>query len=179
VPAAVALLRAVNLGSHQQIAMAGLRTAMEAVGFTEVRTLLQSGNVVFAGGKSGVATEERIEAAIAGHFGFTTQVMVRSASEWRKLIAGNPFTGMAEQDPGHLVLMALKQPAEAAAVEALRAAIRGREEVRGGGRDLYVTYPEGIGRSKLGNQMIEKHLGSRCTGRNWNTVLKLAALLDG
>jgi uncharacterized protein (DUF1697 family) len=173
VPAAVALLRAVNLGSHQQIAMAGLRTAMEAVGFTEVRTLLQSGNVVFAGGKSGVATEERIEAAIAGHFGFTTEVMVR------KLIAGNPFTGIAEQDPGHLVLMALKQPAEAAAVEALRAAIRGREEVRGGGRDLYVTYPEGIGRSKLGNQMIEKHLGSRCTGRNWNTVLKLAALLDG
>lgn len=176
--AAVALLRAVNVAAHQKIGMAGLRDAMVEAGFTDVATLLQSGNVVFSSAKSGEAAEQAVEAAIGKHFGFATEVMVRTAAEWRKLIAGNPFPDAADKDPAHLVVMALKAPVAASAVAALQAAIKGRETVSGSGRNLYVIYPDGIGRSKLTNAVIEKHLGTRCTGRNWNTVLKLGALLD-
>jgi uncharacterized protein (DUF1697 family) len=92
------------------------------------------------------------------------------------VVAGNPFPDEAERDPGHLVVMFLKTAPRAKAVQALQAAIEGPESVRAAGKHLYVAYPAGIGRSKLTNTLIEKKLGVRGTGRNWNTVLKRAAL---
>jgi len=100
---------------------------------------------------------------------------VRTADEWDAVVAGNPFPAEAKSDPGHLVVMALKAAPEAAAVAALQAAIAGRETVRAVGRQAYLVYPDGIGESKLTIQKIEKALGTRGTGRNWNTALKLQA----
>lgn len=173
----VALLRAVNVAGHQQVAMSDLRALLSGMGFSDVRSLLVSGNLVFGGGSGdGPALERRLEAEAAKRLGLETDFFVRTADEWRALVAKNPFPEAAERDPGHLVVMLLKDAPGAARARALQRTITGREEIRAVGRQAYVTYPDGIGRSKLSVVRIEKGLGTRGTGRNWNTVLKLDAL---
>ena len=173
----IALLRAVNLGSHNKVAMAELRACLEAQGFTNVRTLLQSGNVVFSGGRRRTAALERqLEDAARATLALDTPFIVRTRDEWDALAAANPFPREAADDPGHLLLFCLKDAPPAGAGAALRAAIKGRERVRVLGREAYLVYPDGVGRSKLTVGLIERCLGSKGTGRNWNTVLKLQAV---
>jgi uncharacterized protein (DUF1697 family) len=175
----IALLRAVNVGGSGKIAMADLRAMAEDMGLETPRTLLQSGNLVFGGRGGSAALEARLEAETAKRFGLKTSYLVRTAAEWGDLIAANPFPEEAKADPSHMVAMPLKEAPPAAAVSALRAAIKGRETVECTGRTLYLVYPDGIGTSKLTIAVIEKKLGTVGTGRNWNTVLKLAALAAG
>lgn len=175
--ARVALLRAVNLGSHQKLPMADLRDLLADLGFTEPRTLLQTGNVVFGSRRSPARLETELEAALADRLGLETDVVVRTAAEFDEVFAANPFPDAARDDPSHLVVYFLKEAPAAGAVEALRDAIRDRETVATAGPHLYAVYPDGIGRSRLTNRLIEGKLGTRGTGRNWNTVTKLAALL--
>lgn len=175
-PATICLLRAVNLGAHGKIAMPALKAFFEELGLP-ARTLLQSGNVVFQSkGKADAKAEAKLEKESAAKLGLRTGFFLRSAADWQAVIDANPFPEMAKNDPGHLVLMVLKEAPAAKALEQLRAAIKGREMVSLKGRELYVTYVDGIGRSKLTNLVIESRLGTSSTGRNWNTVLKLAAL---
>lgn len=177
-PSHVALLRAVNLGPHNKIAMKELKALAEALGLVEVQTLLQSGNLVFrSDGGSSAVLENRLEAALREQLGLATSVVVRSAAKWQSAIEQNPFTAEARTDPSHLVLMPLKKAPPKAALSALRGAIVGRERATIVGQDLYLVYPDGIGRSKLTTLLIEKKLGVTGTGRNWNTVQKIAALL--
>ena len=176
----VGLLRAINLGSHNKVAMKELCALLAKLGMHEPRSLLQSGNVVFGSVvKSTAQLESVLEAAVAKKLGVDTDFFVRTAKEWRAIIAGNPFPKQAKDDPGHLVVMCLKAAPGADAVTALQEAIVGREVVRGGGRHAYFVYPDGIGRSKLTIKLIEKKLGTSGTARNWNTVLKLGALAGG
>jgi len=173
----VALLRAVNVAGKNMVAMADLRGMLEELGFTDVKSLLQSGNLVFRGGRlAGSALESKLEAETAKRLKVSCDYFVRTADEWAKVVADNPFPREAQCDPGHLVVMFLKAAARSKNVKALEAAIRGPEVLRANGKQLYLVYPAGIGRSKLTTALIEKHLGTRGTGRNWNTVLKLAAL---
>lgn len=175
----VALLRAVNVAGKNLVAMADLREMLEELGFTDVRTLLQSGNLVFQSNRlAGAALESKLEAETAKRLKVSCDYFVRTTAEWAKVVAQNPFLDEAERDPGHLVVMFLKAAADAKAVKSLVAAIQGPEIVRAMGKQLYIVYPAGIGRSKLTNALIEKHLGTRGTGRNWNTVLKLAAMVQ-
>jgi uncharacterized protein (DUF1697 family) len=176
----VALLRAVNVAGHGKVAMADLRAVAGDLGYGAVGTVLQTGNLVFDGGRAAAARlEAELERAVAGRLGFTTDIMVRRGPDWLKLVADNPFPEIAGRDPGHLVVLVLKTAVDGGAVEALGKAVRGREVVAGGGDRLYVHYRDGIGRSKLTNAAIEKVLGTRTTGRNWNTVLKIAAAMAG
>src|SRR5262249_51161418 len=176
----IGLLRAVNVAGHGAVAMATLRGFLADLGFADARTLLQSGNVVFTGkGGTDAALEAHLEMEAEKRLGLRTTFFVRDAAEWDAIIAANPFPEEAEHDPSHLLVMFLKATPSAAAVQKLQAAIKGREVVRPGGRQVYITYPDGIGRSKLTNAVIEKALGSPGTGRNWNTVVKLAALARG
>jgi uncharacterized protein (DUF1697 family) len=178
-PAFVALLRAVNLGPHNKVAMADLKIIAASCGLTAPRTLLQSGNLLFESKtKSSAALEKLLEAALQQKLGLKTPVVVRSAAEWRRALDDNPFPKQAMSDPGHLVLMPLKAKVEPAAVAALAAAIVGREQVKLAGQHLYFVYPDGIGESKLTSALIEKKIGVSGTGRNWNTVQKIAALLE-
>jgi len=158
------------------VAMADLRAMAEGLGFGNPRTLLQSGNLVFDS-KPGARLEGLLEATTRKKLGVETDFFVRTAAEWRALIAANPFPAEARKDPGHLVVLCLKEAPAPGALAALRKAVKGREQVEVDGRQGYAVYPDGIGRSKLTMALIEKHLGTRGTGRNWNTVLKLAALL--
>lgn len=175
----LALLRAVNLGGKTMIGMADLRALLAELGFAEPRSLLQSGNLLFRSeGRTPDELESLLSAETERRLGLKTDFFVRTADEWDAVVAGNPFPAEAKDDPGHLVVMALKAAPEAAAVAALQAAIAangGRETVRAVGRQAYLVYPDGIGESKLTIQRIEKALGTRGTGRNWNTTLKLQA----
>ena len=176
----IALLRGINVGGHAMLAMADLRELLTALGFRDVRTLLQSGNVVFSGGtRGGTALEDRLEKETVKRLGLRPAYFLRSLDEWADVIARNPFSNEAKRDPGRLVVMFLKSAPSAAAVEALRADATGPEVIRAGARHLYITYPDGMGRSKLNGAVIEKKLATAGTARNWNTVLKLAALAGG
>lgn len=172
----IALLRAVNLPGHNSVSMADLRELLAAAGFDNPRSLLQSGNLLFrAPTRRPEALETLLEGACAKRLGVVTDFLVRTADEWQEVLSRNPFPKESKQDPGHLIVVFLKGAPGADRVRALRAAIKGREVLEGRGRELYVVYPDGVGRSKLTAALIESKLGVRGTARNWNTVRKLAA----
>ena len=176
----VALLRAVNVAGHNKVAMRDLCALLTDLGLTSPKSLLQSGNLVFESERRSTARlEAELERAAADRLGLVTDFFVRTADEWSAIVEDNPFPDEARDDPGHVLLLALKEPPPATRAAALSRAITGREAVRVDGRQAYVVYPDGVGRSRLTTALIEKHLGTRCTGRNWNTVLKLAALTGG
>jgi uncharacterized protein (DUF1697 family) len=173
----VALLRAVNVGGRS-VPMAGLRALLAELGCGNPRTLLQSGNAVFTlkGKAAGAALENRLEAAAQRRFGFAIAFMLRTAAEWNAIIARNPYPAAARNDPARLIVMAFKAAPSAAAIEALRSGYHGPETFSVFGRDAWFVYPDGMGKSKLTNALIERRVGVAGTARNWNTVLKLAAL---
>jgi uncharacterized protein (DUF1697 family) len=175
----VALLRAVNVGGTGKIAMADLREFGAALGFKDVRTLLQSGNLVFKSEATAAELESLLEREAKKRLGLETVFFVRTAKEWNSLIAQNPFPEEAARNPARLHVMPLKKAPTAAAVKALEAAIVGPECVRAIGSVLYAVYPDGAGNSRLTNRLIESKLETRCTARNWNTALKLAAMAGG
>ena len=172
----IALLRGVNLGGANRVAMVDVRAALEAAGFAAVRSLLQSGNLVFEANRAeAAALEAQIESALRERVSLKVDVMVRGAAAWRAMIEANPFPHQAETDPGRLVAVVLKTaPAEHA--EAALAAVPGPEQSRVIGREAFIWYPAGQADTRLTGAILDRALGARGTGRNWNTVLKLAAL---
>jgi uncharacterized protein (DUF1697 family) len=174
----VALLRAINLAGKRSVSMASLRGLLEDLGFAGVQTLLISGNVVFENdGRKPTELERLLEASTAKRLGVETDYFVRTAKEWSEIVVANPFRREAKQDPGRLIVFCLKKAVTSSDVKALQAAIRGPEIVRAEGRQAYIVYPDGQGRSKLTAALIEAKLGARGTARNWNTVLKVQAML--
>ena len=174
----IALLRAANVGGNT-IAMPALRAMCDDLGLVDARTLLNSGNLVFRTRVARSKLTPRLEDATKQRFGVPIDYLIRTADEWAALIAANPFPREALADPAHLVVMCCRDVVETASIAALNAAIKDRERARGAGSEVYITYPDGIGTSRLTNATIERALGTRGTARNWNTVLKLAALTTG
>jgi uncharacterized protein (DUF1697 family) len=157
--------------------MTDLTAIVSRLGYASPKTLLQSGNIVFgSGGEAPAQIEERIARALADALSLQSDVFVRTLTEWTRIVSANPFPAQANDDPSHLVLMTLRSAPARASVAQLQAAVKGPETLQAVGRQLYLVYPDGIGRSKLTGTVIERSLGTRGTARNWNTVLKLAAL---
>jgi uncharacterized protein (DUF1697 family) len=175
----VALLRGINVGGRNLVAMSDLRDLFGSLELAGAQSLLQSGNLVFwSDGRKAAELEQLLESETKKRLDVSVDYFVRSAKEWAAIVAGNPFPKEAQRDPGHLVVMFLKKAPTATAVKALHAANKGPEIVRALGRQLYIVYPIGIGRSKLTGTLIERTLDTRGTARNWNTVLKLAATIQ-
>jgi len=175
----VALLKAVNLVNHNRVTTPELCGLFESVGLREPRGLLASGNVLFTSKTADSQTlAEKLGRAAEKQLGLRTTFFVRSAPDWRGVVEGNPFTDQAKQNPGHLIVLTLAAAPSRDAASALTKAIAGREIVYVHGRTAYAVYPDGAGNSKLTTALIERKLGTLCTGRNWNTVLKIAALLS-
>jgi uncharacterized protein (DUF1697 family) len=175
----VSLLRGINVGGNKTIPMARLKSAYESLGFDPVKTLLNSGNVVF--GTTETNSEKlgkTIEAAVEKEFGFRPVIVLRTAAELKRIIKQNPFSDMAKNDPSHLLVMTLAEKPKAVAKANLAKVYSGPEEIEIKGENVYVTYPNGIGKSKLTNALLEKHIGVG-TARNWNTLTKLLALAEG
>ncbi|WP_156390816.1 MULTISPECIES: DUF1697 domain-containing protein [unclassified Caulobacter] len=177
----IALLRAVNVGGRKVLKDDLLGLAKD-LGFDDAKTLLASGNLVLWG-KGGphksdadADIERRLEDGLEKRMGLRTDFMVRSPAELKAIIAANPFPDLVEARPSHLVVNFLKHPIPAADVEVLRAAITGRERVEGGGKELYVDFIDGIGESMLDRDWKKTKKAPVGTARNWNTVMKLAAM---
>jgi len=176
----VALFRAVNVGGHGLLSMGDLRTFLAAAGLGDARTVLQSGNAVFDGGRrTSRSIEGMIEREARTRQSITTEVFVRSVSEWEAALEANPFVSAAASAPARLIMMVMRDRPAAAAVRTLQQAIVGPEQLQSIDHQLYVVYPEGQGTSKLTGAVIEKALNTRGTARNWNTVLRIAALFAG
>ncbi|MGH7949021.1 MAG: DUF1697 domain-containing protein [Candidatus Binataceae bacterium] len=175
----IALLRAINVGGHAPVAMSDLRELLADLGFDQIRSLLQTGNLVFRSKRrAGSDLEQLLEAEARKSLNLPTDFLVRTADEWAAVVADNPFHNEAKRDPSHLVVMFLKDAPDAKALQALRASVKGPEIVRTvrDHRHIYIVYPAGIARSRLTNKLIEAKFATRGTARNWNTVLKLADL---
>lgn len=180
-PRRVGLLRAINLGAHNKVAMSDLRAFLTDLGLDAPQTLLQSGNIVFGSAKSPPALESWLETESREKLGLDVPYLVRTAEEWKAIIDGNPYRAEARSDPGHLLVVCFKSsvaPAIARALAGSLTAARKREAVHVAGRHAYVYYPDGIGTSKLTMTAIERSLGTVGTARNWNTALKIQALLN-
>ncbi len=167
----IGLLRGVNVGGHKKLRMSDLKSACESLGMNDVRTYLQSGNVVFRGKKSGLAE------AIRERTGVETKVILRTPEELREVIAANPFEDEARRDPGRLLVFFLEKPLAREAEEALRKA-SGPERIHLAERELYIYFPNGAGASKLMTALTEKKLGVVATARNWNTVTALLRMAE-
>ena len=158
--------------------MTDLRNFITQVGLQDARSLLQSGNLIFTSKvRTGAELERFLESEAAERLSLEVDFFVRTPEEWKLLIRQNPYRKEAERDPGHLIALFLKSAPNAEVVAALQADIKGKgpEIITAKGKQAYIFYPNGMGRSKLTHVMIEKRLG-RGTARNWNTVLKLGII---
>jgi uncharacterized protein (DUF1697 family) len=174
----VALLRSINLGSHKKVAMNDLCEVFAGLGLDQVRSLLQTGNVIFTSAShTRTNLERRLKTAVSERLAVETDFFVRTADEWKAIVSQNPFRDEARRDPARLLVVLLKDAPHATQVASLQAAIRGRERVAIRGRQAYIVYPDGIGRSRVTISLIEQKLATRGTGRNWNTVLKISVAM--
>jgi uncharacterized protein (DUF1697 family) len=176
VTAYVALLRAVNVGGTGVIKMAALKSLCEEAGFARVKTLLQSGNVVFVARGSDKAVAKKLADAIAASHGFRPEVVVRTVAEVADAMRRNPFRGEEKSDPSHLLIAFMADAPASGAAERIAAVKVARERLQLSSRELYIHYADGIGRSKVTNAVLERALGVPATARNWNTVGKLLDL---
>lgn len=174
-PRQIALLRGINLGARNRVSMPELRELLTGLGHDDVKTLLQSGNVVLTSKETGEQLEQALERAIAGELGVESRVIVRSARELAGVVKRDPFAGVAD-DPKRYQVSFLSAKPEAAVVRALEAADVAPEQVAVSGREIYAWHPEGIQRSPLAKLLTDSKLGVTATARNWNTVLKLLEL---
>ena len=178
-PVYVAFLRGINVGGNNKVPMADLRSMLEGMGFKEPKTILQSGNAIFKGPKQeNAALEKKLEAKVKKTFGISVDFMVRTPDQLRSAAKANPFPKMAKDDPGHLLVLFLKSTPTKASEKDLQDAIKGKEEVHVIGIEAFITFPDGIGTSKTTPTIIEKKLGTRATGRNWNTLTKIIELAN-
>ncbi|HET9424366.1 MAG TPA: DUF1697 domain-containing protein [Gemmatimonadaceae bacterium] len=173
-----ALLRGINVGGNKKIAMAELRAMAAKLGLENPLTLLQSGNLVFATKSQPIAKLEQIlEDATLSKLGVECSYLVRTGDEWSKIMAANPYPDMAKSDPSRLVVTFCRERPDADALNALRKEARGGESLEVVGRELFIRYPDGMGTSKLATALSRNRLGTICSARNWNTVVKIAEAL--
>jgi uncharacterized protein (DUF1697 family) len=172
----VALLRGINVGRAKRVAMADLRALVTALGYTDVRTLLNSGNVVFtvpAGSRGDPAA--RIEQAMAKRLGVTARVTVLTASELDAAVTKNPLAAEAD-DPSRLLVSVLADPKDVAKLRPLTREDWTPEVLALGPRVAYLWMPAGVMQSKVA-KALDRVLGDAVTARNWSTMRKLHDLV--
>ena len=177
-PTYVALLRGINLAGRNKVAMPALRTLVEGLGYDDVATYIQSGNVIFTTGDSAAKVRAALEEAIAKEFGIDVVVVVRTRAELKKVVDGNPYAKELKDDRlVHVAFLAGKPTA--AKVKALTSGDWGADAVAVKGAEAYIHTPNGYGRANVNNTVVEKRLGVAGTARNWRTTLKLLELAGG
>lgn len=176
----VAMLRGINVAGKNRIRMNDLKTLCEGLGWTDVQTYLQSGNVVFKSSKGGAAAlAAALQAAIKGSLGLDVPVVMRGPRDLEKVLAGNPFLNGRSEDTAHLYVTFLAESPAKAALAALDIPRQPEDEFVIQGREVYLFCPGGYGETKLSNTLFEKKLGVVATTRNWNTVNALHEMAAG
>jgi uncharacterized protein (DUF1697 family) len=176
----VSLFRGINVGGHNGVRMDALKELHESLGLQKVQTYIQSGNVVFTSDGADVTQiQDDIEDGFAQKFSFQVKVMVRTAGELNAIIENNPFQNQPMKESNRVIAMFLASHPISTALEDIWKTYTGPEEIHIIGQEVFIYYPEGMGRSKLTNTFLEKKLKTAGTARNWNTVLKLQKMMEG
>ncbi len=173
-PVYISMLRGINVGANKRMKMEKLRASCEALGFEEVRTYIQSGNLIFKAAKaSPAALSKRIEECIVSNFGFSVAVISRSREEMNRIIQGNPLLKEAGVDPTKLHVTFLSDTPPPAALKELQELTLPPDRARSLGREIYFYFPNGVSGSSLWKHPLDRVLSVVPTMRNWNTVNKL------
>ena len=172
----VALLRGINLGGNNQMKMEELRTTFEALGFTKVKSYINSGNIAFDTKKSSESKLiDKIEKAVESKYGRRVHIMIREQQDIERILKNNPFNGQYESHK-HMHVLFLKEPMPAEKEELLQASALPGEQYAVRDREIYNLLPNGVAGSLLTKGFFEKKPVVPYTGRNWRTVEKLAEL---
>jgi uncharacterized protein (DUF1697 family) len=168
----IAILRGINVGGHKKVPMKELKELFEALGFSDVTTYIQSGNVVFRSHDTQPAEyfSEKIGKAIREKFGFDVPVICRTKEEWNETIVRNPFSGKPGFDASFLHGTFLEKAPLENVIEAFNRLDFTPEKFFISGKDVYLYCPNGYGNAKLNNTFIESRLGVKGTTRNWKTA---------
>jgi len=172
----VALLRAVNVGGRK-LPMAELRALCAGLGWEDVATYIQSGNVVFTAPGKPAALEKILEEEIGRTFGLDVPVIVRTAAQWAHYPPANPSPKAAKDEPNRLMLLLSKSSPAKGAEDVIQARAVAGEQVKRALDALWFHYPEGAGTSKLTPSLIDRAVGSPATARNYRTVTTLLEML--
>lgn len=174
----IALLRGVNVGGHHKIRMEELRALCQSLKLRDSQTYVQSGNIVFRTDETDTdRLAKRLENAIERKFGFHADVVLRTTAELKDCIARSPFAARKELEPGKLLVTFFACNLEKDRCEQIRAIQAEVEEIKLAARELYIYYPDGMGRSKL-VPVLDRTLKKSGTARNWNTVTKLLEMAE-
>jgi uncharacterized protein (DUF1697 family) len=178
-PHYVALLRSVNVAGHGRVSIADLTQTFVTLGYSDVATYIQTGNVLFrTPGRSTATLATSIEAQLERDFGHSPAVILRTVPELARVVATSPFPKKgADPSRHHVTFLATAPSTERLA--AFTAPPSGRDELTIVGREVYVHTPDGYNETKLTGTLLERRLGVVSTTRNWNTVSKLHALAGG
>ena len=176
-PARIVFLRGINLGSRNRIAMPELHDLLDDAGFDDIRTYLQSGNVVLSSRASPATVASRCEKAIAERFGLEIAAVVRTRDELADVVRRNPLGDVAK-DPKRYQVSFLDRKPPPAIADQLAAVAAPQERFEIIGREIYAWHPAGVARSKLWSLLAGKGLGVTATARNWTTVTSVLVLAD-
>lgn len=175
----ISMLRGVNVGGHRLIKMDSLRALYESLGLRDPQTYVQSGNVIFWTTERNLARlAQRIGDGIEQSFGFRPGVMLRTAAEMRDVIARNPFARRRGLEPSRLLVNFLAADPSPEARDKILQIKTDPEELHIDGRELYIYFANGMGRSKLSPAVLERTLQTSGTGRNWNSVTKMLEIAE-
>ena len=172
----IALLRGINVSGSNRIPMAELCSLCTKIGWTDVQTYIQSGNLVFSAYGKPAALEVALEQVIQKRFGFSIPVIVRPADAWPSYVKNNPFSKESAKEPKFTHLALSKLPPKANAAKELQGRAANGEKIVQKGDALWIHFPTGVGKSKLSPSLLDRLIGSPVTLRNWNTVLKLGEM---
>lgn len=174
----IAILRGINVGGRRKILMADLRSLFESLGFTETKTYIQSGNVIFSDDSksSDLIVADKIEIAITEKYGFDVPVIVRSSEEIKQAVQNNPFLKNKEADINHLFLTFLKEKPSSENQTKTESYNYAPDQFVILDKDVFLYCEGKYHKSKLTNNFFEKKLKVAATTRNWKTVLKLLEL---
>lgn len=173
-PVYIALLRGVNLGPNKRMKMEKLRESFNGMGLEQVQTYIQSGNVVFKAGRvSQAALCRKLEARIIADFGFSSSVITRTQEELGQAIERNPFVKKRGVDSTRLHVTFLADEPERSVLEELKGLTKHPDESICLGREIFLHLPNGMAKSSLTNNPLERRLLKIATTRNWNTVSQL------
>ena len=168
----VLLLRGINLGPNKRVPMAELRELLSGAGFEDVRTYVQSGNVVLSSDAAPDELERRSERLISERFGFDVPVVVRTRDDLAAVVEHNPLAGVAV-NPKRYQVTFLGSKLDDGVVDQLTGLAAPGEQLVAAGRELYAWHPGGAARSKLWSKLAGAGLGVKATARNWTTVTTL------
>lgn len=176
----IALLYSIVLGSGRRVVMADLRAMAAGLGFGDPRTLVATGNLLFRAPGAAIADlEGRLETAFAARFGRHVDIILRTAEDWRRLVAGNPFPEASQREPARVAVRVMRAPMPAEIVARLEPYRAEDERMQLVGGDLWLHFPRGFAASRLAAAIQPHRAGGAGTMRNWNTVRRLGEMLDG